>query len=84
MVVRELGSGGAYGDDSVAAVACTRQRGDADQANEGSSVSWRLCCLSGLIGGPSTSVRMPLGMRGLRSVGHDGQAEMAIRPPSGA
>ena len=84
MVARELGGGGAYGDSGVAAVARTRQRGDVDEANEGSSASWWLHCPSGLIGGPGVGVRMPLGSRSLRPVVHDGQAEMAIRPPSAA
>ena len=83
-MARELGGGGAYGDGGVAAVARARQRGDADEANEGSNASWRLQCPSGLTGRPSAGIRTPLGMHGLHPIGHDGQAEMAIRPPSGA
>ena len=83
-MARELGGGGAYGDGGVAAVARARQRGDADEANKGNSASWRLRCPSGLTSGPGVGVRMPLGAHGLRLVDHDGQAEMAIRPPSGA
>ena len=59
-------------------------RGDADEANEGSSVSWWLCCPFGLTSGPSADIQMLLAMHGLHPIGHDGQAEMAIRPPSGA
>ena len=83
-MVRELGGGGAYGDGGVATTGRTWQRGDADEANKGSSASWRLRCPSSLTGGPSTGVWMPLGTCGLRPVGHDGQAKMAIRPPLGA
>ena len=71
-MARELGGGGAYGDSGVAAVARTRQRGDADEANKGSSTSWWLRCPSDLTGGPSISIWMPLGMCILRPVGHDG------------
>ena len=83
-MVRELGGGRAYGDGGVAAAARARQRGDADEANEGSSTSWQLRCPSDLTGGLGAGVRTPLGARGLRPIGHDGQAKMAIRPPSGA
>ena len=43
-----------------------------------------LHCPTGLTDGSGAGVWTPLGMRGLRPVGHDGQAKMAIRPPSGA
>ena len=81
-MVRELGSSGAYGNSGVAAAAHARQRGDVDEVNEGSSASWPLCCPSSLIGGPGGGVRMPHGARGQRPVGHDGQAEMVLRPTS--
>ena len=58
-------------------------RGDADEANEGSSVSWWLCCPSGLTGGLDVGIRTPHGARNQRPVGHNDQAEMAIRPPLG-
>ena len=71
-MVRELGGGRAYGDGGVAAAARARQRGDADEANDGSSASWQLHFPSDMTGGPGTGVRTPLGARDLRPVGHDG------------
>ena len=71
-MARELGGGGAYGEGGVATMARARQRGDVDEVNEGSSVSWWLRCPPGLTGGPGIGVRTPLGTHGLCPVGHDG------------
>ena len=60
-----------------------RQQDKANEANESSNALWRLCCPFVLTGGPSASVWTPHGACDQHSVGHDGQAEMAIRPPSG-
>ena len=72
-MARELGSGGSLGGNGGGAVAARAwQRDKADEANEGNSVSWHLCCSSGLIGGPSAGVQTTHGASGQRSVGHDG------------
>ena len=42
----------------------------------------RRCGRDGLTSGDDVGVRSPPGANGLTMVGHDGWAEMAIRPPS--
>ena len=80
-MAKELGGGGALGSNGSGAIAAhARQRDKVDEANEGSSSSWRLCFSSGLISGPSDGVWTTHGACGQHPVGHDGQVEMAIRP----
>jgi hypothetical protein len=48
------------------------------------SASWQLEAAPDRCRGAGAGVRTPLGAHGQRLVGHNGQAEITIRPPSGA